>query len=223
MSRPATFGSKIYTNSNGVQVISLGIGVFEEHVMHSDLRKHVGYINSCVDNNEEFNAGMEGLKQSMKLVPAEYRSLLISPTVHFLVKTVNIRNSDEVKQKYRNFLLEEGKYELFALGTNRYVANKHRYLGRKRIFTEKDLLFMEDYQSSLNSNMGKPDLVSAWSRNTTLDGFYFLVKEHLHDVISDVLYSLNCGLLAMVDGNYSNSILGLGLVLFGTDVRARKG
>lgn len=143
------------------------------------------------------------LKKANKLISrwdnTPFKGCVLNPYTEILTRKITIRNSDEILQKYRQFQLKDNcDYEMLIVSDHWGIDSWQKKLGKRRIFSEDEILCMEDYQGRRID----PALVhGAWAS----DGFMVLfesMNNQWHDgkkAITELESAIENGCLAVVD------------------------
>ena len=206
--RVGSFGKAVYFNNGKCVGISTGNGGFCEHdVTREDVQCAVKMLNEGV-RKKSIKLNLK-FRNSLKKLPIEIRQDVLHPGVNYLRKKVEIRNKG-CSSEYSTFQTEDGYYEMFCIGTNYTVSCVKDTLGKKRIFAEPDLFFMNDYQWSNNTytlGVEGKSMITSWSCSLMTNTIYcfseirIMVADYLAPVILDPLeYNLLNGTLAVQAG-----------------------
>lgn len=181
MARPTVFGKEIVVdNDNKVIGINLGYNFYAEHEgdtgiivnnMNKKLymqlsmmqaaggiryRKQIKQLTKQIKNNE-------ALMGKWSLTP--FKGYVFAPTTNSMLKMIVINNS-EIKKKYNNFMLQDGRYYLLVIGDGLTPEYWEKRFGTKKTVSEADLFDMTDYQSTFCGN--KPYILNIKSASKTV-------------------------------------------------------
>ena len=215
--RPTITGQYIRCNKQGeVCGVNLGYNFQCEHEegTHYLVERVNDNKYTIYDNIKKMNYGrMRGnayykntLKKASKLISrwdnTPFKGCVLNPYAETLTRKITIRNSEEVLQKYRQFQLKDNcDYEMLVVSDHWGIDSWQKKLGKKRIFSENEILYMEDYQNKVIMHSQMQPIHGAWAA----DGFMLLfenIDEQGHSgkkVIGELESAIKRGCLAVVD------------------------
>lgn len=228
--RPALYGGQIRTSSVGnkgtLKGINLGYNFYVEHEAYGNDTPTDGMVrllNVCTQGimfdatqkyGDTLRARMHYSQQvkkvstmlekvNRKLAGTPFQHRVLSSSIPLLVRSIKIDNSAlKSRGQYNTFLTSDGEYTLVVATPN--INRWKTMLSRRRVFSEDELLYMDDYQqSTLRNNLGyclngRPsgysnhDFVRAWDNN----GFLILFRDK--DIAKQFVSAINRGVVGVV-------------------------
>lgn len=226
MARPTVFGKEIVVDKeNKIVGINIGYNFYAEHEgdtgiivqnMNKKLymqlsmmqaagalryRKQIKQITKQIKNNEK-------LMSKWSLTP--YKGYVFAPTTSSMLKMIIINNS-EIKQKYINFMLQDGRYYMLVIGDGLTPEYWEKRFGAKKTVSEADIFDMSDYQSTFARSPYKlrncdkvtkiqgDNFGAAWALGNSYSNYLMVVMpEDKKSYLEDIQKALKNGDLACV-------------------------
>lgn len=221
MGRPTVYGKEIRVNSQGRCVgINLGYNFYSEHegdtisIVESLNRKMYITLNMLrVSGAIIYRKQISQLRKQIKAYEKSlgrwsatpFNGHVFAPTTNSMLKMIVINNT-EIRSKYNNILLRDGRYYLLVIGDGITQESWEKKFGSKKTVSEADLFYMPDYQNMYGNtgyilNQGyRLQQDSTFGASWSLHSDYILIvlpaeqKSYLEDLQS----ALKAGTLACV-------------------------
>lgn len=224
--RPSVYGAQIVSYNNNIYGVNLGYNFYAEHECGTiDLVNYLNYDKSLIINKIT-NSNCSRIKAELKYKKAlkeeqkvlsrwkstPFDGFVLSPNTPVYERKVVINNSSVVRKKYNKFLLDETEYNMLIVARQRDIDYLKEKFGKRRIFSEDEILCMPDYNVDVHKNIGyamsassgnipisgNGQLAGAWASN----GIILLVKSNGfpsgEKVVSDLHSAIRRGCLAVV-------------------------
>lgn len=220
--RPTIFGRQIVYDKQGVFVgLNLGYNFFVEHecgtqglvervnrdksVILTELKKEEEQGVSTFKLKRKLDKLLkEDLKELKRWDKTPFKDYVLNKHIPMFSKKITI-NNEEIQNKYNKFLLDNDDYTMLVVGSGYYIKCLKDKFGKKRIFNEKEIFYMEDYNDSVINNVGymlsrnkiskcmsNNDFAGQWDPN----GFMILSKKDI--IIENIEDAIKRSCLAVV-------------------------
>jgi hypothetical protein len=200
---------QIAYNAQGVFTgCNLGYNYVEEHQNTLDLVRTLNADTSVnidkVRDKNQLSAELKFKKLNKqdasalaKYKSTPYADYVLKPSVPIYYRPVTI-NNEGIRNKYLHYLLDDGDYFFFMVSTGFIIEAWKQKLDKRRIFTEDEFFYMNDYQPLTNGvlTINKSGFAGAWDK----DGFEILIKRDIRgeQIVGLLESTIRCGNLAVV-------------------------
>ena len=221
--RAALFSRQIITdNDDKIIGINIGYNFYAEHECGTDALvanintnrlKDIQALMDCASliERHKVKKSIEKRQKANKMAlkrweNTPFNGYVLLPSVQYFTHKIII-NNDSIKDKYNVFLTDNSNYTMLYIGNGIDNEYWHKKFGNKRTLTEKDIFYMEDYQSTLLNTgyilAGRPrvgemqqskTLIGQWAGSDR--GIMILMKND--DYIQDIISALKRGSIAVV-------------------------